>query len=430
MSGVERVFREITDRVVDRPKQVVVACLLVTVLFAPGMALLESEAGSDQFTEGIDEADALDRVNEQFEPAFGGDEPTTQLIQRDGNVLDRRGLLAMLETAERLEDRDDLRVTEVSAPAMDVAAELDENVETAGDARDAVERAASEGEIDDAVDAAAEDPGFDTLLSDDYNRESQTASAALGVVTHSFPASADAQSLQLEARDIAERSPGDVTVFGGGIVDNEFAQVIFDSLAIVVPAALAVILGLLAYAYRDPFDFVLGGVALLMTVVWTFGFTGYAGIAFSDVLIAVPVLLLAIGIDFGIHTVNRYREERAEGVEPTAAMRDALGQLTVAYSIIAGTTIIGFLANLTSSLGPLQEFGLVAGIGICFILVIFVGFLPAAKLLVDRWRAERSLPEFGSRPLGSEDSALGRLLPSLTAISRPAPPSSSSSFSS
>jgi len=73
-------------------------------------------------------------------------------------------------------------------------------------------------------------------------------------------------------------------------------------------------------------------------------------------------------------------------------MRDALGQLTVAYSIIAGTTIIGFLANLTSSLGPLQEFGLVAGIGICFILVIFVGFLPAAKALVDRWRAERSLP--------------------------------------
>jgi len=124
------------------------------------MALLESgRAGSDQFTEGIDEADALDRVNEQFEPAFGGDEPTTQLIQRDGNVLDRRGLLAMLETAERLEDRDDLRVTEVSAPAMDVAAELDENVETAGDARDAVERA-SEGEIDDAVDAAAEDPGL------------------------------------------------------------------------------------------------------------------------------------------------------------------------------------------------------------------------------------------------------------------------------
>jgi len=420
MPGAERLFRAVTDRVVDRPKRVVIACLVVTALFAPGMALLESEAGSDQFTEGIDEADALDRVNEQFEPAFGGDESTTQLIQRDGNVLDRRGLLAMLTAAERLEERDNLRVTEVSAPAMDVATELDEDVETAADARDAIERA-SEGEIDDAVDAAAEDPGFDTLLSDDYNRESQTASAALGVVTHSFPASADAQSLQLEARDVVERGPGDVTAFGSGIVDNEFAQVIFDSLAIVVPAALAVILGLLAYAYRDPFDFVLGGVALLMTVVWTFGFTGYAGIAFSDVLIAVPVLLLAIGIDFGIHTVNRYREERAAGVEPTTAMRDALGQLTVAYSIIAGTTIIGFLANLTSALDPLREFGLVAGIGICFTLVIFVGFLPAAKLLVDRRRAERSLPAFGSRPLGSEDSALGRLLPSLTAISRPAP---------
>ncbi|MDZ5811386.1 MMPL family transporter [Halorubrum sp. AD140] len=420
MNGAERAFRAITDRIVERPRTVVVACLLLTLCFAPGTALLESEAGSDQFTEGIEEADALDRVNEQFEPAFGDDEPTTQLIQRDGNVLDRGGLLAMLTAAERIEERDDLRVSEVSAPAIDVASEIDGDVETAADARDVVEDA-SEGEIDDAVDAAAEDSGFDTLLSDDFNRESGTASASIGVVTHSFPASADTQTLQPEAREVAEGAPGDVTAFGGGIVDAEFARVIFDSLAIVVPAALAVILGLLAYAYRDPFDFALGGIALLMTVVWTFGFTGYAGIAFSDVLIAVPVLLLAVGIDFGIHTVNRYREERVTGSDPGVAMRDALGQLVVAYSIIAGTTIIGFLANLTSSLDPLREFGIVAGVGICFTLVIFVGFLPAAKLLVDRWRAANSIPAFGSRPLGSADSALGRLLPRLSALSRPAP---------
>ena len=420
MDPVTRLFGAVTDRVIEQPRRVVIACLVVTALFAPGMALLEASAGSDQFTDGIEESDALDRVNEQFEPAFGGDDPTTQLIQRDVNVLDRRGLLDMLATAERLDERDSLRVTDFSAPAMDVAAEIDPNADTPAAARDAIERA-SDGEIDAAVAAAAEDPGFATLLSDDFNEESGTASAALGVVTHGFPASADTQAIQSEAQTVAEEAPGDVTAFGSGIVDDEFQRVIFDSLGIVVPAALAVILALLAYAYRDPFDFVLGGVALLMTVVWTFGFTGYAGIAFSEVLIAVPVLLLAIGIDFGIHTVNRYREDRAAGAPPETAMRGALGQLVVAYSIIAGTTIIGFLANLTSSLPPLREFGLVAGLGICFTLVIFVGFLPAAKLILDRWRAERSLPDFGSRPLGSEDSALGRLLPRLSAISRPAP---------
>lgn len=420
MRRSEKLFRAATDRVVERPRRVAVVCLLLTVAFAPGMLLLESEAGSNQFVEDIPEADALDRVNAEFDPAFGGEEPTTQLIQRDANVLDRNGLLVMLETAERVEDRGAFRVQSVSAPAVQVAEELDPEAETLTAQREAVERATA-SEVDDAVEAASDDPAFSTLLSDDYNAKSGTASASLAVVTHEFPSESDTQALQLETRSVAERSPGDVTAFGGGIVDAEFESVIFDSLAIVVPAALVVILGLLAYAYRDPFDFVLGGVALLMTVVWTFGFTGYAGIPFSDMLIAVPVLLLAIGIDFGIHTVNRYREERVDGVRPVVAMRVSLRQLVVAYSIIAGTTIIGFLANLTSDLQPLQEFGIVAGIGIVFTLVIFVGFLPAAKLEVDRWRATTDLPTFSTRPLGSDDSVLGRVLPSVTRISRPAP---------
>ena len=420
MRRSEQLFRAVTDRVVERPRRVVAVCLLLTVCFAPGMALLEAEAGSDQFVDDIPEADALDRVNERFDPAFGDEEATTQLIQRDANVLDRRGLLVMLETSERLEERSDLRVESVQSPAAQIAQELDPDAETAAEQYDAVE-AASPGELRDAREAVADDRAFRSLLSDDYNPSAGTASASLGVVSHSFPGETDTQAIQSEAVTVADRTPGDVTVFGGGIVDAEFEGVIFDSLFIVVPAALATILGLLAYAYRDPFDFVLGGVALLMTVVWTFGFTGYAGIPFSDMLIAVPVLLLAIGIDFGIHTVNRYREERVEGVAPVPAMRVSLRQLIVAYTVIAGTTIIGFLANLTSDLEPLREFGIVAGIGILFTLVIFVGFLPAAKLEIDRWRETANVPTFGTRPLGSEDSALGRLLPSLTKISRPAP---------
>ena len=421
MRPSEKLFRAVTDRVVEYPRRVVIVCLLLTLAFAPGMALLDSEAGSDQFVEDNPEADALERVNEQFDPAFGGEEPTTQLIQQDTNVLDRNGLLVMLETVERLSERDELRVESVSAPAVQVAGELDPEAETPAEQREAVERA-SPGELEAAVEAAGENPAFGSLLSEDYNAESGTASASLGVVTHEFPEETDTQAIQLEAEGVAERTTGDITVFGSGIIDAEFEAVIFDSLAIVVPAALAVILGLLAYAYRDPFDFILGGVALMMTVVWTFGFTGYAGIPFSDMLIAVPVLLLAIGIDFGIHTVNRYREERITGAHPVPAMRISLGQLVVAYTIIAGTTVIGFLANLTSDLEPLREFGVVAGIGIAFTLVIFVGFFPAAKLVVDRWRAERDwVPSFGTRPLGSEGSVLGRVLPGLSRISRPAP---------
>ncbi|WP_138006962.1 efflux RND transporter permease subunit [Halalkalirubrum salinum] len=420
MGRTERLLKHSATATIDRRRQIVVVCLLITVAFAPGMALLESEAGSDQFADDIPESDALDQVNEQFEPAFGGDDPSTQLIQRDTNVLDRRGLLNMLETAERIENRDDLRVSEFNSPASDVAQELDPDADTIAAQRSAIE-GSTEGEVRNAVIDAGEDPAFSTLLADDYNPESGTASASLAVFTHDFPEEPDLTTVQTDAQTIAERSPGDVTVFGSGIVDDEFESVIFDSLAIVVPAALVIILGLLAYAYRDPFDFLLGAIALVMTIIWTFGFTGYVGIAFSDVLISVPVLLLAIGIDFGIHTINRYREERITGSDPETAMETSLQQLSIAYSIIAGTTIIGFLANLTSGLDPLREFGIVAAIGIVFTLVIFVGFLPAAKLVVDEWRLDRGVPVFSDRPMGSEGSILGSVLPGLYRLSRPAP---------
>ena len=407
----EQTLRRASDYVVDHPTQVIVVCLVLTAVFAPGMARLSTEAGTSQFTDGVPEADALEAVEDEFDPRFSADEPTTQLIQTGDNVLDRRGLLIMLETTERVEQRDNLRVASSRSAASAVAQELDSEAETAAKQRAAIEDA-TDAEIRQAIQALGDDPGFESLVGTEFNAEAAEATASLGVLTHEFPREGgDTTAVQRQVQTIAERTDGDITVFGSGILDDEFQNVVFDSLSIVVPVTLVVILGLLAVAYRDPFDFALGGFALLLAVVWTFGFTGWAGIPFSDMLVAVPVLLLAIGIDFGIHTVNRYREERMAGEDPAEAMRAATGQLVVAYSIITGTTVIGFLANLVSDLGPIQEFGIVAGVGIIFTLAIFGAFLPAAKLTVDRWRADNGIPSFGETPLGAEGSTLGEFLP-------------------
>ena len=164
---------------------------------------------------------------------------------------------------------------------------------------------------------------------------------------------------------------GDIRVFGSGIFSAEFSNVIFDSLIITVPAAVVFIVLFLIYAYRDLLDLLLGAFALFMAIVWTFGFLGIAGIPFSQMMIAVPPLLLAVGIDFGIHAVNRYREDRRETDSVGEAMREATDQLLVAFFIVTGTTVIGFLANLVSDLTPIRDFGVVAAVGIVFTFLIF-----------------------------------------------------------
>ena len=168
----------------------------------------------------------------------------------------------------------------------------------------------------------------------------------------------------------------------------------------------------LALAYRDPFDLVLGIVSLAMALVWTFGFMGLVDIPFTQLLVSLPPLLLAIGVDFGVHTINRYREELDEETADTrSAMDQAVRHLLVAFFLVTGTSVIGFSANLTSGLGMIRDFGLVAAVGIAFDALVFGVFLPAAKLLVERWRTRTRLPAFDSKPLGAEGSLLGRVMP-------------------
>jgi predicted RND superfamily exporter protein len=199
-------------------------------------------------------------------------------------------------------------------------------------------------------------------------------------------------------------------VFGSGITSAEFSNIIGDSLLIVTPAAVVLILVFLVFSYRDPIDLLLGIVSLVMALIWTFDFMGIAGIPFSQLLIAIPPLLLAVGIDFGIHAINRYREERVQGRGIDESMRITTDQLLVAFFIVTGTTVFGFGSNVISDLQPTRQFGIVAAVGIVFTFLIFGVFLPAAKVWADRLRDRYGLPEFGTSLLGEEGSIVGRVL--------------------
>ena len=428
----ERYVGAVDGWIVDRPRAVILAFLVLSGLFALGLGGSGTESGTSQFTDEVPAADALDDVDASFErSSFERDTGTTQLIQSNRNVLSKPALVRMLRAQHRLARNPELQVESTTSVARAVARSLDPSAETHEAQIRAVE-GATPAEIDRAVGAAvAREPGLRASLSTDFNARSASASATIGVVTHSVAGetgdgpgtsgSSPLTPIQRHAVYVVDSVGGDITVFGSGLTSAEFGSVIEDSLTLVVPAAALLILFFLVVAYRDPVDLLLGIVSLCMAILWTFGFTGLAGIAFSQLLIAVPPLLLAVGIDFGIHAINRYREERVRGKGIDGSMRTATDQLLVAFTVVTGTTVIGFTANLSSALGPIRDFGVVAAVGIVFTFLIFGIFLPAAKVSADRLRGRLGVPTFGSRPLGAEDSALGGLLPVGIRIARTAP---------
>ncbi|HKJ59901.1 MAG TPA: MMPL family transporter [Halobacteriales archaeon] len=416
----------VDDRIVNRPGTIVLLFLIATAVFATGLGSITTESGQEQFIEDLPSFEALEDVQRDFGSSFPDSTTSSTLVQDSQNVLAKPALLRMLRTQERLTESDPLRVTETSSPARTVAQTLDPEAATIEAEIDAVERA-TPGEIDAAVRSAAEsDPTFATGLSEDFSTTSASATAAEATVTHragrgvgggggpgggtTFPPNRDER-----VRDVVTATAPDIRVFGSP------PDTITATLVLVLPAALLFIILFLVVAYRDLVDMLIGVFAILMTLVWTFGFLGLAGIPFAVLLVAVPPLLLAIGIDFGIHAVNRYREERVRGRSITDSMRLTTDQVSVAFFIVMGTSAIGFLSNVVSAFPPTRDFGVAAAAGIVFTFLIFGIFLPATKVYVDRLRERYPIPTFGQSPLGSANSPLGRLLSGGVVVAERAP---------
>jgi predicted RND superfamily exporter protein len=416
----------VDDVIVNRSKTLILAFLLVTVLFAGGLGSITTESGQQQFIEDLPSFQAVEDINEDFSPAYTDVTTSTTLVQESTNVLSKGSLIDILETRVRILDRSQLRAESVSTPAVTVATTLDPSATTPEAHLRAVERG-SPSEIDAAVrEAAANEAGFSSQLSDDFNRQAASASASRGSVTHTAGPGEGASG---GPGGSSEYPPNRVEVINSIAHDgssNIWVQgtppdTTGTTTGLVLPAALLLIIIFLAVAYRDPVDIGIGLLAIVMTLIWTFGFIGLAGIPFAVLLIAVPPILIAIGIDFGIHSINRYREERVRGLGITDAMTRTTDQMTVAFAIVAGTSAIGFMSNVVSAFPPTQNFGIVTSFGIVFTFLIFGTFVPAVKITVDRARERYPIPTVANTPLGSESSPLGRILSVGVSVSKRGP---------
>jgi len=246
-----------------------------------------------------------------------------------------------------------------------------------------------------------EGPGAFAFMPTDYDPGSTEAEATMLIVTMEGEGSAaqgtagdDVTDAQLAMQELGDDADGgEYLVFGAGIIFDEINNSMTDSLLIVGPLAIIFVLIALVVAYRDVLDILLGLFGIGAVLAWTFGFMGWTGIAFNQIFIAVPVLLIGLSIDYAIHIFMRHREERQNGggAAPRGSMRTALVGVGIALIYVTATTVIGFLSNLTSPVPPIREFGIVSAAGITAALLVFGLLIPALKVELDEFLEVRGI---------------------------------------
>ncbi len=286
-----------------------------------------------------------------------------------------------------------------------VAHELDNLAETGGqvaivadgiDVDDPVvqQRVASQlaplARLDGVIDVT--DPwssGIDALRATDGR-------AALVVVTLAGDLDDDAelavaQQIERIAHDVDAQ---EILVGGNVLVSETFATASESDLlrgeAIALPIAIAVMAFLLGglIAAGMPLLVAIGGV--LTTLAVLVGATQFGDVSIFSVNV-VNMLGIGLGIDYGLLMVNRFREERGNGL----GVQDAV----VATIASAGTTVVFSSLTVAVAMSGLFVFGvpLLTSFGIAGLSVVLLAMLAAITLLpatlaVVGHRIEPSLP--------------------------------------
>lgn len=173
--------------------------------------------------------------------------------------------------------------------------------------------------------------------------------------------------------------------FAMKIVSKEIMDSSLDSMAIILPIAFILVAVILAITYRDIFDIFISLAALGMAIIWMYGFGSLFGMNFNPMTTAVPVLLVGLGIDYGIHVTTRYREEINRTGRIDGSISATIVSVGAALGLATITTVVSFLSNLFSPMEVFRTFGLLAVAGIIASFVTMTVFVPGAKQLKDRF---------------------------------------------
>jgi len=131
---------------------------------------------------------------------------------------------------------------------------------------------------------------------------------------------------------------------------------------------------------------------LAVGLIWAIGLTAILVKSLNIMTSMVAVILIGLGIDFSIHIISIFTENRSVGKPINIAMEETFLKSGKGILTAGLTTCAAFFALVISSSRGMKEMGIVSSTGLLAILIVTFLFLPSLLVLRER-RLEKKLAE-------------------------------------
>ena len=150
--------------------------------------------------------------------------------------------------------------------------------------------------------------------------------------------------------------------------------------------ALAGVSLLFILAFRGVAKPLMAVFCLIVALCWSMGFTTLTVGHLNILSVVFTTILIGLGIDFGIHILERFKEERMAGEDISSALQktvEGTGRGNFAGAI---TTALAFGAMTWTDFIGVAELGWIAAWGILFCMLAMLLLLPALLAVEEKFR--------------------------------------------
>ncbi len=226
------------------------------------------------------------------------------------------------------------------------------------------------------------------------------------VVAKDFSAVATIGLLKAGAKDeesvaalqkLAEEVPGPEPVYIAGMpfVRMHVASDIQTDMMRFLPYGLLIMLVFLFLCFRQIRGVLLPFSVVVMSILFGLGLIPLLGWKMQMITVLLPVILIAVANDYGIHILARYQEENIPGnqADSKSLAKTVTSDLMTPVVVTGITTIAGLLCLLTHIVVPSKELGILASAAVGFALLGSLTFIPAVLAILPKAKPILGKPE-------------------------------------
>ncbi len=175
-------------------------------------------------------------------------------------------------------------------------------------------------------------------------------------------------------------APKSVRLIGSSVVLATLSQKLREGIAQVLGLEVLCFLLLLPLLFRTWRGSILPLLVVLVSVLLNFGWMGLLGYPLTIIDVAIPGLIVIIGLCDAIHLQQCF-EERYATNSVVGAVRDMLARVGKACFYTSFTTAVGFVSLVAAEHDAVSHFGLKAGVSVIVTFVVVLTLLPALLLV-------------------------------------------------